>query len=98
MILVFDTDSLECSVQCAVDVMAAHGVEGVCTNAPFMVFKGASITDLAQVVRCRDCKYFMEHNDGQGGNCNHLDYDGEYEFSVAGDWFCADGERREAKA
>jgi hypothetical protein len=53
--------------------------------------------DVVPVVRCRDCKYFMEHNDGQGGNCNHLDYDGEYEFSVAGDWFCADGERRDSE-
>lgn len=49
--------------------------------------------DAVPVIRCRDCKYYMEHNDRQGGNCNHLDYDGEYEFSVAGDWFCADGER-----
>ncbi|MBQ1805677.1 MAG: hypothetical protein II010_07210 [Oscillospiraceae bacterium] len=58
----------------------------------------APTIDAVPVVRCRDCKYFMEHNDGYGGNCNHLDYDGEYEFSVAVDWFCADGERREAKA
>ena len=57
----------------------------------------ASTVDAVPVVRCRDCKYFVEHNDGQGGNCNHLDYDGEYEFSVAGDWFCADGERRDSK-
>lgn len=56
---------------------------------------GIPAVDAVPVVRCRDCKYFVEHNDGQGGNCNHLDYDGEYEFSVAGDWFCADGERRD---
>lgn len=53
--------------------------------------------DAAPVIRCRDCKYYMEHNDRQDGNCNHLDYDGEYEFSVDGDWFCADGERRDSE-
>ena len=63
-----------------------------------LAIQNAPTVDAVPVVRCRDCKYFMEHNDGQGGNCNHLDYDGEYEFSVAGDWFCADGERREAKS
>lgn len=58
---------------------------------------GIPAVDAVPVIRCRDCKYYMEHNDKQGGNCNHLDCDGEYEFSIDGDWFCADGERRDSE-
>ena len=94
MILVFDTDSLGCSVQCAVDVMQAHGVDGVCTNAPFMVFKGASIADLAQVVRCRDCKHSQPWY-GDKRLC-YL-WNDEYGHDVFEDGFCSYGER-EAEA
>lgn len=42
--------------------------------------------DAVPVVRCKDCKWF-------GGKYN--DYCFRDEYNHAGDWFCADGERRE---
>ena len=43
-------------------------------------------SDAVPVVRCKDCKWC-------GGKYN--DYCFRDEYNHAGDWFCADGERRE---
>ena len=37
-----------------------------------------------EIVRCKDCKRFIPHH-----GCTHID---NY---IDGDWFCADGERKE---
>lgn len=45
--------------------------------------------DAVPVVRCKDCKWWEQIDDGQYGYCSPRKY-GFYK----GDWFCADGERR----
>ena len=46
----------------------------------------APTIEAVPVVRCKDCKWF-------GGKYN--DYCFRDEYNHAGDWYCADGERRE---
>ena len=48
--------------------------------------KDAPTIDAVPVVRCKECKWF-------GGKYN--DYCFRDEYNHAGDWYCADGERRE---
>lgn len=43
------------------------------------------VSEMQQVVRCRDCKFYHGVNEECGCNCG---YHSE-------DWYCADGERRE---
>ena len=53
--------------------------------------------DVAQVVRCKDCKYCewyikASYNNGievESHECR------KYKMAVTRDWFCADGERRD---
>lgn len=47
-------------------------------------------TDIVEVVRCKDCRYVWEHENGY--------YECGYGFcEVRADFFCADGERRETE-
>ena len=51
--------------------------------------------DAAQVVRCKDCKYLIDHygfmNDGY---CANMRDQYSVKFKPDKDWFCADGERK----
>lgn len=44
-----------------------------------------------EIVRCRDCIYYNSEPDSHGDCCNKI------HWSRGLDWFCADGERREAR-
>lgn len=44
--------------------------------------------DVVEVVRCKDCKHSVKHQLGYGCGMN-------YHLATNGEWFCADGERRE---
>lgn len=44
-----------------------------------------------EIVRCRNCIYFNSEPDSHGDYCNKI------HWSRGLDWFCADGERREAE-
>lgn len=53
-----------------------------------------------QIVRCKDCRYATRHCcDSVFGNplydCKHVSQIGREVKAQPGDWFCADGERRE---
>lgn len=62
------------------------------TFAPFVtLLSDAPTIGAVQVVRCKDCKYFLEDGDCFCENIEQY----EHEKSVSPDWFCADGERRE---
>lgn len=62
------------------------------TFAPFVtLLSDAPTIDAVPVVRCKDCKYFLEDGDCFCENIEQY----EHEKSVSPDWFCADGERRE---
>ena len=56
-----------------------------------------SLKNAVPVVRCRDCKYAHMTYDGECKYCQ-LDIDRGYTDAAYrdGDWFCADGERRES--
>ena len=52
--------------------------------------------DMVEVVRCKDCKYAHLTYDGTCKYCDMLTDDDGYliERYLPGNWFCADGERR----
>ena len=56
--------------------------------------------DAEPVVRCKDCKYAHMTYDGEVKYCDRIsmpDDEGDYGYALylPGDWFCADGERRD---
>ena len=58
----------------------------------------APTADVVTVVRCKDCKYAHMTYDGECKYCDKMKEraDGEsISLYLPGDWFCADGERRE---
>lgn len=60
-----------------------------------------SAVDAVPVVRCRDCKYAHMTYGGEVKYCDKIsmpDDEGDYGYALylPGDWFCADGERRES--
>lgn len=66
-------------------------------KAPIML---KPAVDAAPVVRCRDCKYAHMTYDGEVKYCDRIsmpDDEGDYGYALylLGDWFCADGERKE---
>ena len=56
----------------------------------YKALRDAKTIDAPPVVRCKDCKYFLEDGDCFCENIEQY----EHEKSVSPDWFCADGERR----
>jgi len=57
-------------------------------------------SERVDVVRCRDCKYAHLTYDGEVKYCDIIsmpDSEGDYGYALylPGDWFCADGERRD---
>ena len=63
---------------------------------PVCLVGDAPTVDAVPVVRCKDCKYAHMTYDGECKYCQ-LDIDRGYTDAAYrdGDWFCADGERRE---
>lgn len=53
----------------------------------------APTVDAVEVVRCKDCKYFYYNSDSIGACSRNSTQWGR--FAVDGDWFCADGKRKE---
>lgn len=47
---------------------------------------------LGEIVTCKDCKHCYPDEDGRGYHCER---DSNVRFSVHGNFWCADGERRE---
>ncbi len=45
--------------------------------------------DAVPVVRCRNCECWYPEEDDEYGHCR------KHDFWAPGNWFCADGERRE---
>ena len=78
-------------------------------SAAFSVFVEAKLTldamptvDAVPVVRCRECKYAHLTYDGDIKYCDLLAVKDEYGdcdpcFYRSGDWFCADGERKDGE-
>ena len=59
------------------------------------------LEDAVPVVRCKDCKWWDQINNGPYGYCHackHGYYSSNWEINIyrryKEDWFCADGERR----
>ena len=64
--------------------------------------KDIPAVDAVPVVRCRDCKYAHMTYGGEVKYCDIIsmpDGKGDYGYALylPGDWFCADGERRESE-
>lgn len=62
----------------------------------------ALLKEQEAVVRCKDCKWWDKKDDSNYGYCHackHGYYSDHWEIGIyrtyKGDWFCADGERRE---
>ena len=58
--------------------------------------------DAVPVVRCRDCKWWDKKDESPYGYCHackHGHWSEHWEISIyrtyKGDWYCADGERKE---
>ena len=53
--------------------------------------------DVVKILRCKDCKYAHLTYDGQVKYCDMWKDDDDYyiELYLDGDWFCADGERKD---
>lgn len=58
--------------------------------------------DVVKVVRCKDCRWWDQIDNGLYGYCHackHAFYSSSWEISIyrryKGDWFCADGERKD---
>lgn len=57
--------------------------------APFLLDEIRQYMDVVEVVRCRNCEHW--HQDGG----DVLEHCRRYDFWTSGNWFCADGQRRE---
>lgn len=62
-------------------------------DAHTMVYETKKMTDfptadVVEIVRCKDCKHSVKHQLGYGCGMN-------YHLATNGNWFCADGERRD---
>ncbi len=58
-------------------------------------------SDRVNVVRCRDCAFGEMAKNGHGEDiviCKNPDSPALEQFAIMPDWFCADGERRDADA
>ena len=52
--------------------------------------------DLVEVVRCKDCKYWFARSLSNGASlCERHTVYGNAALWTKGEWYCADGERRE---
>ena len=68
------------------ELVDSHG------NVHYKDLKNLPTADLAEVVRCKDCKHF---HDGIYSGEYWMKCD-EYRIALSSDeWFCADGERKE---
>ena len=48
-----------------------------------------------ELIRCKDCKYWTSEKALEYHICKRWENTGVKNFATAGDWFCADGERKE---
>lgn len=48
-----------------------------------------------EIVRCKDCKHWSAERINDFNKCRRWIKVGVKNFATVGDWFCADGERRE---
>lgn len=52
----------------------------------------AECCPLVEIVTCKDCRHCYPDEDGRGYHCER---DSNVRFSVYGDFYCADAERKE---
>ena len=65
-------------------------------NAAIDIIQNAPAADVRPVVFCRDCKHAHMTHDGLCKYCDMMAERGEDDaLYLPGDWFCADGEKRE---
>lgn len=87
-----------------------NGMEGEKTMAKYIVretgypgtLKQGIVGEYVKIVRCKDCKWWDQINDGPYGYCHackHAFYSSSWEINIyrryKEDWFCADGERKD---
>jgi hypothetical protein len=53
--------------------------------------------DAVPVVRCKDCKHWSAERINDYNKCRRWINVGVKNFATMGDWFCADGERKEGR-
>lgn len=50
-----------------------------------------------ELIRCKDCKYWSAERINDYNKCRRWIKVGVKNFATTGDWFCADGERKEGQ-
>ena len=79
--------------------------EWICEETPVVLVNGevltASLHQIKELVRCKDCKWWDKKGESPYGYCHackHGYSSPNWEIGIyrtyKGDWFCADGERR----
>lgn len=76
----------DCPSVCSAGFCSNHKKAGEICQA----IEEAPTVDAVQVVRCKDCKHYLD------GGCGNVDSQSPSKklMSVKPDWYCADGERR----
>lgn len=79
--------------------LAIAGKDKVKISSVINMIECLPASDVAPVVRCKDCKYFSPQAGWDGGQCSYLE--GKFELSevlMLDDDYCSDGERREGES
>lgn len=66
-------------------------------NAGFLAGYKKAMSEMPDIVRCKDCKYAILTYSGECKYCKKRidDNGGMDQLYLPGDWYCADGERKE---
>lgn len=59
--------------------------------------KGKRLVLYAELVWCQDCKHWSAERINDYNKCRKWINVGVKNFATMGDWFCADGERKEGR-
>lgn len=92
-----DLISRKAAIDIADDLRACISVEGYWAWTERL----KKLPSAAEVVRCRDCKYYEIYQlkkDGTEDRRHRPSYCVILSYKTRPDWFCADGERREDEA
>ena len=90
-IKLIDKEALENAIEGAVEIMRSHGLDIMSASVPIAIIKAAPTVDAVPVVRCRDCVWYTD-NGRDAPVCDNLH---RMYIHRRGDWFCANGERRD---
>lgn len=79
------------------DYLIARAKEHPFTRNIVEFFKSLKTVDAVEVVRCKNCKHSIDYYNDSGCYCRKPNADNGLDYIFGGwDWFCADGERKEA--